>query len=80
LGKILYQAVAGMIRINEASHELYHYYRFRAKNQLTGKQAIIFQANKLIRIIRTMVMTKVDYDEAKMLGAIKHPDEFLFVA
>lgn len=80
LRKILYQAVVGMIRSNEAFHELYQYYRFRAKNQLTGKQAIIVLINKLLRIIHTIVVKNVDYDEAKMLGAIKHPDEFLFAA
>ena len=80
LRKILYQAVVGMIRSNEAFRELYQYYRYRAKNQLAGKQAIIVLVNKLIRIIHTIVVNDIDYDEAKMLGAIKHPDEFSFVA
>jgi len=80
LRKILYQAVVGMIRTNEAFCELYQYYRYRAKNQLTGKQAIIVLVNKLLRIIHTIVVKDVDYDEVKMLGAIKHPDEFSFVA
>jgi transposase len=80
LRKILYQAVVGMIRTNEAFHELYQYYRFRAKNQLSGKQAIIVLVNKLLRIIHTIVVKNIDYDEAKMLGSIKHPDEFLFAA
>lgn len=80
LRKILYQAIVGMIRTNEAFHNLYHYYRYRAKNQLTGKQAIIVLVNKLIRIIHTIVVKNVDYDETKMLEAIKHPDEFSFAA
>lgn len=80
LRKILYQAVVGMIRTNEAFHKLYQYYRYRAKNQLTGKQAIIVLVNKLLRIIHTIVVKDVDYDETKMLGAIKHPDEFSFAA
>jgi transposase len=80
LRKILYQAVVGMIRTNEAFRELYQYYRYRAKNQLTGKQAIIVLVNKLLRIIHTIAVKNVDYDEAKMLGAIKHPEEFSFVA
>lgn len=80
LRKILYQAMVGMIRTNEAFHELYHYYRYRAKNQLTGKQAIIVLVNKLLRIIHTIVVKNVDYDEKKMLEAIKHPDEFSFAA
>jgi len=80
LRKILYQAAVGMIRSNEAFRELYKYYRFRAKNQLTGKQAIIVLVNKLLRIIHTIVVKDIDYDEAKMLGAINHPDEFSFAA
>lgn len=80
LRKILYQAVVGMIRTNEAFHKLYLYYRYRAKNQLTGKQAIIVLVNKLLRIIHTIVVKNVDYDETKMLDAIKHPDEFSFAA
>ena len=80
LRKILYQAVVGMIRTNEAFHKLYQYYRYRAKNQLTGKQAIIVLVNKLLRIIHTIVVKDVDYDETKMLEAIKHPDEFSFAA
>lgn len=77
LRKILYQAVVGMIRTN---HKLYQYYRYRAKNQLTGKQAIIVLVNKLLRIIHTIVVKDVDYEETKMLEAIKHPDEFSFAA
>ncbi len=80
LRKILYQAIVGMIRTNEAFHNLYYYYRYRAKNQLTGKQAIIVLVNKLLRIIHTIVVKNVDYDETKMLEAIKHPDEFSFAA
>lgn len=80
LRKILYQAVVGMIRSNEAFHELYQYYRYRAKNQLTGKQAIIVLVNKLLRIVHAIVVKDVDYDEAKMLEAIKHPEEFSFAA
>lgn len=80
LRKILYQAVVGMIRTNKAFNKLYQYYRYRAKNQLTGKQAIIVLVNKLLRIIHAIVVKNVDYDETKMLGAIKHPDEFLSAA
>ena len=47
---------------------------------MTGKQAIVVLINKLLRIIHTIVVKDVDYDEDKMLGAIKHPDEFSFAA
>lgn len=77
LRKILYQAVVGMIRTNEAFKELYEYYRYRAKNQLSGKQAIIVLLSKLLRIIHTIIVKDVDYDEEKMLASIHHPKEFI---
>ena len=77
LRKILYQAVVGMIRTNAAFHELYEYYRYRAKNQLTGKQAIIVLVTKLLRIIHTIVVKDVAYDEGKMMASIRHPEEFV---
>lgn len=77
LRKILYQAVVGMIRTNPAFKELYEYYRYRAKNQLSGKQAIIVLVTKLLRIIHTIVVKEVDYDEEKMLASIHHPEEFI---
>ncbi len=77
LRKILYQAVVGMIRTNPAFKELYEYYRYRAKNQLSGKQAIIVLVTKLLRIIHTIVVKEVDYDEQKMLTSIHHPEEFI---
>lgn len=77
LRKILYQAVVGMIRTNAAFHELYEYYRYRAKNQLTGKQAIIVLITKLLRIIHTIVVKDEEYDEGKMMASIRHPEEFV---
>lgn len=53
----------GMIRTNAAFHELYEYYRHRAKNPLTGKQAIIVLVTKLLRIIHTIVIKSMTYDE-----------------
>lgn len=80
LRKILYQAVVGMIRTNAAFRELYEYYRYRAKNQLSGKQAIIVLVTKLLRIIHTIVVKEVDYDEEKMMASIRHPEEFVHSA
>ena len=77
LRKILYQAVVGMIRTNAAFHELYEYYRYRAKNQLTGKQAIIVLVTKLLRIIHTIVVKDEEYNEGKMMASIRHPEEFV---
>ena len=80
LRKFLYQVIFGMIRTNAAFKELYRYYTTRAKNQLTGNQAIIALARKLLRIIYAVVTKNEPYNEAKMLAAIKHPEEFLNVA
>lgn len=80
LRKFLYQVIFGMIATNAAFKELYKYYTKRAKNQLTGKQAIIALARKLLRIIYAIVTKNEPYNEAKMLAAIKHPEEFLNIA
>lgn len=77
LRKILYQAVVGMIRTNPAFKQLYEYYRYRAKNQLCGKQAIIVLVTKLLCIVHTLVIKDVDYDEEKMLASIHHLEEFI---
>lgn len=66
-----------MIRTNTAFKEMYIYYTTRRKNQLTGKQAIIALSRKLLRIIHTIIIKDVDYDEGKMMSQIKYPDEFL---
>ena len=80
LRKYLYQVIFGMIATNVAFKELYKYYTKRAKNQLTGNQAIIALARKLLRIIFAIVTKNEPYDETKMLKSIKHPEEFLSVA
>lgn len=77
LRRILYQAVLGMIRTNPAFKEMYIYYTTRSKNQLTGKQAIIALCRKLLRIIHTIILKDIDYDENKMMLEIRYPEEFL---
>lgn len=77
LRRLLYQVILGMIRTNTAFKEMYNYYTTRRKNQLTGKQAIIALCRKLLRIIHTIIIKDVDYDESKMMSQIKYPDEFL---
>lgn len=77
LRRLLYQVILGMIRTNTAFKEMYIYYTTRRKNQLTGKQAIIALSRKLLRIIHTIIIKDVDYDEGKMMSQIKYPDEFL---
>lgn len=80
LRRLLYQVILGMIRTNTAFKEMYIYYTTRRKNQLTGKQAIIALCRKLLRIIHTIILKDVDYDEGKIMSQIKYPDEFLNVA
>lgn len=77
LRRILYQAILGMIRSNPAFKEMYIYYTTRSKNQLTGKQAIIALCRKLLRIIHTIILRNIDYDENKMMSEIRYPEEFL---
>lgn len=77
LRRLLYQVILGMIRTNTAFKEMYIYYTTRRKNQLTGKQAIIALCRKLLRIIHTIIIKDIDYDESKMMSQIKYPDEFL---
>lgn len=77
LRQILYQVILGMIRTNFAFKEMYIYYTTRRENQLTGKQAIIALCRKLLRIIHTIIMKSVDYDESKMMSQISNPNEFL---
>ena len=78
--KFLYQVVFGMISTNAGFKKLYKYYTERAKNQLTGKQAIIALARKLLRIIHALITKDEQYDEKKMLAEIRHPEEFLITA
>jgi transposase len=80
LRRILYQAIIGMIRTNKAFKKLYTYYTTRNKNQLTGKQTIIALCRKLLRIIHTIILKDIDYDENKMMKSIRYPEEFLKVA
>lgn len=77
LRRLLYQAMFGMIRTNTAFKKMYFYYTTRQKNQLTGKQAIIALCRKLLRIIHTIIIKDVDYDENKMMLQIQYPEEFL---
>lgn len=77
LRRILYQVILGMIRTNSAFKEMYLYYTTRNKNQLTGKQAIIALCRKLLRIIYTIILKNIDYDENKMMSEIRYPEEFL---
>ena len=77
LRRILYQVILGMIRTNTAFKDMYLYYTTRNKNQLTGKQAIIALCRKLLRIIHTIILKNIDYDENKMRSEIRYPEEFL---
>ncbi len=80
LRKFMYQVVFGMLSNNKAFKGLYKYFTERSKNQLKGRQAMMALARKLLRIIYTVVTKNVAYDEAKMLAAIKRPQEYLLTA
>lgn len=80
LRKFLYQVVFGMLATNKAFKGLYKYFTERSRNQLKGRQAMMALARKLLRIIYAIVTKNIAYDEAKMLAAIKRPEEFLRTA
>ena len=77
LRKILFLAMLGMIKNNPEFHDLYLYYRHRAKNQLNGKQAMVVLMIKLIRIIHTIVTRNIDYNKELMVNTIIRPKEFI---
>ena len=80
LRKFLYQVVFSMLSTNKAFKGLYKYFTERSKNQLKGRQAMMALARKLLRIIYAIVTKNIAYDEAKMLAAIKRPEEYLRTA
>jgi len=76
----LYMAIISMLAHNNGFKQLYSYYTKRPKNQLKGKQAIIALIRKLLRIIHTIIVKDIHYDEEKMLSDIIHPEEFRLVS
>jgi len=76
----LYMAIISMLAHNNGFKQLYSYYTKRPKNQLKGKQAIIALIRKLLRIIHTIVVKDIHYDEDRMLSDIIHPEEFRLVS
>lgn len=80
LRRLLYLAVLGMIRSNNAFKELYKYYTKRNINPMTGKEAIVVLMNKLLRIIHALITKSMKYDEEKMLRDIIHPSNIVVVS
>lgn len=77
LRQVLYKTVMSLIKNNKVFKELHHYYKTRAKNQLTGKASIIALCRKLLRILFAVVHKEEEYNEEKMRQDIIHPKEFL---
>lgn len=77
LRRILYQIVFSLIKNNKAFKEMHHYFKNRAKNQLSAKASIIALCRKLLRILFAIIHKDIEYDEEKMMKDIKYPKEFL---
>jgi transposase len=67
----LYQAAWVMAFKNKEFKELYHYLINRKHNPLKKKQALVAIANKLIRVIQTLISRKEKYDSTKVLGPVR---------
>lgn len=75
LRKILYQVVLPLIRSNKEFRNVYEYYRYRIKNPLMGRQAMIAVGCKLIRVFFAILIKGVMYDSMKLIADIHRPTE-----
>jgi transposase len=71
LRAILYQMCAGMVAWNPEFKAIYQHFRSRQFNQLTGKEALIALASKLLRVIFTLATRRKDYDASQVLGPVR---------
>ncbi|MFZ0369494.1 MAG: IS110 family transposase [Halobacillus sp.] len=72
LRTILYLVARPLAQHNPAFQKLYAYYRKRTGNQLTGKQAYIALARKLIRIFFVIRTRDCSFNEHRMIQDIPH--------
>ncbi len=68
LRSLLYQAALVAVSRNPQLKSLYQYYRTRNENPLKSKQALVVIANKLIRIMFTLIKKNAYYDPSLVLG------------
>ncbi len=79
LGKVLqdnghlYEAAISLVGKNAEFRAIHGYYRTRKENPLKKMQSVVAVACKVIRVFYTILTKGVDYDAARLLGDIKHP-------
>lgn len=70
---VLYEAAISLVGKNAEFREIHEYYRTRKENPLKKMQSVVAVACKVIRVFYTILTKGVDYDAARLLGDIKHP-------
>ncbi len=65
---LLYQAALTLVAKNAQFKVLYQYLKTRDRNRLSGKQALVAVACKLMRVLFTLARERCLYDPAKVLG------------
>ena len=71
LRHMLFIAGEACCKHNEEMRQLYHYFRKRRENPLTGYQAFVAVGLKIMRIMFYMVKNKEKYDPKKALGTVR---------
>lgn len=71
LRALLYQAAVTLVGINAQFKALYKHLRTRDQNPLSGKQALIAIACKLLRVAFALVQQRSCYDPNKVLGEFR---------
>jgi len=72
LRSILYLVARPLSQHNDAFRKLYDYYRQRPENQLTGKQAYVALARKLIKVFFVIRTRDCSFSERRMICDIPH--------
>jgi transposase len=68
---LLYQAALSLVAKNSQFKALYQYLKTRDQNRLSGKQALVAVACKLLRVLFTLARERRLYDPAKVLGEFR---------
>lgn len=70
LRSLLYQVARPLSLHNEGFKQLYHYYRHRPDNPLTGKQSYVALSRKLIKILFVLGTRNCTFSEERMIRDI----------
>lgn len=70
---VLYEAAISLVGKNAEFRAIHEYYLTRKENPLKKMQSVVAVACKVIRVFYTILTKGVDYDAARLLGDIRHP-------